>query len=201
MNSPQNLDDLLRTSKVPERPASYWRDFPGQVMDRLKRQEHQSMRESHQSPWSLGLGAWRLSAAAAALLVIGFVAGHWHATTRTSALQAMTQYQKVYREMAQLFPNQVRAIVMDPSGMHLVLSDQANVPASQPVVIKVSSGGQTQKIITFSGQEIRLNGETCEVMTDSDGNVILVGRGWCWSSKETPSGRYRIEAQPLETML
>ena len=54
--------------------------------------------------------------------------------------------------------------------------------------------------MTFSGQQIRFNGEDCDVLADAQGNVMLVGRQRIWHSAfSVPlAGKYRITARTLE---
>ncbi len=60
-----------------------------------------------------------------------------------------------------------------------------------------------QNYVTFSGQQIRLNGETCEVLLDHHGNVLLVGQRWIFSTAQASANhaRYQVAAQPLEMTL
>lgn len=108
---------------------------------------------------------------------------------------------KVFREIQPLFPNQIREISFDGSGAHLVLADQPDVPTSQPFFVKFCEGNRCRNFITFSGQEIRLDGQTFQVLVDRQGAVMVMGERWVWSSS-TPGekpGRYRIAAGPLPT--
>ena len=197
------IEDLVRNTKVPERSASYWQEFPKEVIRRIAQLEHvpavvrRNECRTSSMAWLLPVGL------ATACLAIGFMIGFWSGGGRARSMDVLARYDKVYRETVRMFPHQVSAIVMKQGDAQLVLTDHANVPTSQPLVLKVTISGQTQHIITFSGQQVRLNGESCEVMTDANGNVILVGKGWCWSSQDARKkvGHYKFEAQPLETAL
>jgi hypothetical protein len=81
----------------------------------------------------------------------------------------------------------------------MVLADRPNVPASPPVYVKICGPKGCQRFVTFSGQQIRVNGDVFEVLVDRQGDVLLVGAQWVWSSSEpaVKSSRYRIEARPL----
>jgi hypothetical protein len=67
--------------------------------------------------------------------------------------------------------------------------------------LKICGPDGCQRFVTFSGQEIRVNGEACEVLVDHQGRVVLVGRDTVWSGSESTgkAGNFRIEARPLGT--
>jgi hypothetical protein len=98
-----------------------------------------------------------------------------------------------------LFPNQLQALVLDAAGAHLVLAEQADVPASPPLYVKITGPKGAQRFVTFSGQRIRVNGDSFEVLVGRQGEVLLVGKQSVWSSSEpgVKAGPYRIEARPL----
>jgi hypothetical protein len=56
-----------------------------------------------------------------------------------------------------------------------------------------------KRFITFSGQQIKVNGESFEVLVDRQGEVLLVGDAKVWkSSKDVSSfGSYKVVAFPL----
>jgi hypothetical protein len=98
-----------------------------------------------------------------------------------------------------MFPNRVRAIVQDERGLNLVLSERADVPVSPPLFIQVTEGGRRSSFLTFSGQEIQIAGQTVTVLSDSQGQVMLVGDRFFWSRDESAgvTGGLRIEAQTM----
>jgi hypothetical protein len=66
-------------------------------------------------------------------------------------------------------------------------------------LVNVCRRDHCRTFITFSGQQIRVNGEHWEVLTDGQGEVFVVGKRSVWSS-DAPmreAGAYRIKAQPL----
>ena len=143
--------------------------------------------------WWLGGGL----VAAAVLVVIGLAI--WPRQTT----DPHAQYEKIYHEMAALFPHQVRSIVCDDQGVHVDLADQPVLPSSPPVLLTVCANSQPcREIITFSGQQVRVDGQSCEVLTDGSGNILLIGDRFVWSSDKkraldgtgTPD---KIEAQRL----
>ncbi|HYL94503.1 MAG TPA: hypothetical protein VET69_01770 [Terriglobales bacterium] len=138
--------------------------------------------------------------AAAACLLLGFLVGT-RTARHTSADPQFAEARKCFNEIAPLFPNQVQTIVFDAAGAHLVLAEQADVPASPPLYVKITGPKGEQRFVTFSGQRIRVNGDSFEVLVDRQGEVLLVGKQSVWSSSDprAKAGPYRIEARPLPT--
>src|SRR5204863_8410284 len=110
-----------------------------------------------------------------------------------------TQAEQYYREIEALFPNQVSAIVFDQQGPRLVLSENANVPTSPALFLKICGTKGCQRFITFSGQQIRINGELCDVLLARNGAIIVSGQELFWSSESPAENKtaLRIEAKPL----
>ena len=194
MNNDQ-LGALLKSAPAPEREAAYWTDFPKTVTRRLAQVRspgfsRSSARRGPLLTWGLGL--------ATVCILAGFFFGFWRGRTSTDAREAAA-FQKLFREVATLFPNQVQAVIIDERGPRLVLAEKPNVPPSDPLLVKICKAKRCENIITFSGQQIRVNGEAFEVLADGEGHVILAGRRIVWSSAE-PALRqapWQIEARPL----
>lgn len=186
------LNELLKRAAVPDRSPGYWEAFPKRVGQRLTGHPEAEEGTSSQRVW-----AWAGGLMAAAVVVV--VAGL--AISSRTPTGSTAQYVKLYREMSALFPQQVRSITCDDKGVHLDIADTAEVPVSAPLLVKVCSKSQScREIITFSGQQVRVNGDTCEVLTDGEGNVLLVGRSFVWSSDKARAfgdGSHNIEAQRL----
>ena len=137
---------------------------------------------------------------AAACLLLGFFLGirtAWH----TAGDPQLAMARKCFSEVAELFPNQVQALVLDSAGAHLVLAERPDVPSSPPLYVKITGPKGSQRFVTFSGQRIRVNGDTFEVLVDRQGDVLVVGKQSVWSSSDpgVKAGPYRIEARPLPT--
>jgi hypothetical protein len=184
------LDKLMKSARVPERSAGYWENFPKRVTARLSGSAQPVMAPSRNAPrrW-----AWALAGAFAVLILC---LGLW---MRNRIATVQPDYTKLYREIESMFPNQVRAIVVESSGVKLDLSDKPDIPSSPPVRVDVCRHQRCRTYITFSGQSIRLNGETCDVLADGQGHISLVGRDTVWTSAD-PTHRleaYHIEAGPL----
>jgi hypothetical protein len=114
---------------------------------------------------------------------------------------SVAQVQKCYREIEAMFPNQVQAIIFDEAGSRIVLAEKPGVPDSTPLYLRICGPQGCQQVVTFSGQEIQVNGENWEVLTDAAGNVLLVGNKFVWSSASHVHelGKYRVETRSLET--
>ena len=99
-----------------------------------------------------------------------------------------------------LFPNQVQAIVFDVAGAHLILAERSNIPDSPALYLKICAADGCQEIVTFSGNVVRINGESFEVLVSGSGVVMLLGQSVVWSSSEPSkgAGRLRIAARALE---
>ena len=84
-----------------------------------------------------------------------------------------------------------------------MLAPEPNLPASPPLYLKISGPKGSQRFITFSGQQIHLNGDVCDVLLDHQGKVLVVGRETLWSDARgvVRSGPYQIEARALEANL
>jgi hypothetical protein len=213
------LERLLQSARVPQRPEDYWRQFPGRVMAKIHwcqvnagtdRSADLRVRPalSEARPptiafaflYRLRLPALGLAVAVVCILV-GFALGFRNGRRLPAEDQQLAEARKYFHEIAGLFPNQVQAIVFDQNGARLVLAEQPDVPASPPLYVKFCGPGGCKSFVTFSGQQIRVNGDVFEVLVDRRGDVLLVGRESAWSSAsaETKAGRYRIEARNLGT--
>jgi hypothetical protein len=207
------LNEILKRAPVPEREADYWARFPGRVMAELerRRQAAPAPAKTHASSAWAWTGVLRMllsrSALAAAVVVIclglGFYLGFWRGQRSLSNDPQLAAARKYFHEIEALFPNQVQAIVFDQHGTHLVLAQEPNVPASPPLYLKVCGPKGCQRFVTFSGQQIRVSGDVCDVLADGRGEVLLVGRQLVWSGAEAVAegGSYQVEARALENHL
>ncbi len=204
------LDRLLKSASVPERPTEYWEHFPQQVTTEAHRRnrttDSRSCSDGEETwvPWWLKDPRARPAVAIALLGVlmgIGVLIGS-KGTGRSSAGDSqLAEAQQCFREIQGLFPNQLQAIVFDEGNTELLLADTPNVPVSAALYLRISGPNGCRRVVTFSGQRIRVNGDLCDVLMDHEGNVLLVGPQFVWSSGNTDNktGGYQIEARVLRT--
>jgi hypothetical protein len=192
-----DLDSLLQKARLPKIPAESLDTFPGQVISRLHRPAASPHRTRNFSPrFAFGLGL----AAAALLLVLTLGKGHTHTTTEASSSEAdLLASAKFAGETLSLFPHQIRTIVEDAQGVHLVLSEQSDVPTSPPLYIRICDGTNCASFVTFSGQQINVAGQAVMVLSDSRGGIILTGDQFVWSNTGLSQGddHLKIEAKLL----
>jgi hypothetical protein len=208
----QELNKILASAQVPERPAEFWDEFPRRLMDEV-RSADASVRAKSAAPdvsspiarpataFALATWLWRGAFAAGLALLclfVGFKIGVGHRPTSLSEAQQFAVAQKYFRELQALFPNQVEAIEFDATGTHLTLAEQADVPMSPPIYVAICGPQGCRRFVTFSGQQVRVNGEVFEVLLDRQGAVLVVGKQWVWPAPNRANpGPYRVEARPL----
>ena len=189
-NQDQQFDDLLKSARVPERSEGYWESFPKRVGVWLseERRTGEISSGSFLRYWGLGL--------ATAVMVLMLGVGLW---MRGRLVSTEPNYTKLYHEIESMFPNQVRAIVVEKNGVRLELSDKPDVPSSSPLRVDVCHNQQCGTYITFSGQRIRVNAESWDVLSDGGGHVVVAGPSIVWTSAEPMRrvGTYHIDAKPL----
>lgn len=189
------LNRILKKSTVPEMPEDYWQNFPKDVVRRIRAEQESSTEGTPGFGRNFAAWSWGLGWAAAACLIFIFGKSTLSPRVEDTASQA-----RIYHEIAALFPNQVRAIVIKAGETHLVLSDKPDIARSTPLLLKICNEQQCQEVITFSGQQAQIDGETCDVLCDHLGNVIISGSRFFWSSSESErkSGKIHIQAQTLK---
>jgi hypothetical protein len=203
------LESLLKSVPAPERSNEYWETFPGRVQTKIDQRPNRAAGASirtwsfEDSPYSL-LSRLRIGAVAGlafTCLALLLTSIFWHTSKPMATPEQIAAAGKYFREIEALFPHQLQAIAFDRSGAHMILSDQPDVPVSPPLYLRICADNQCRSFVTFSGQEIRFNGETCQVLVDRQGGVMVVGEQWVWSSSNAgdAAGPYRIAASPLPT--
>lgn len=192
------LNRILKAARVPERAKEFWAQFPGRVISRLHWKTAAAAPERPGVRWFPRL-AWSLTALAACL-VIGFLLGHWRGHSDALAENGLLQNEKVIKEMLAMFPNRVRAVVQDDHGLHLVLSDKNEIPASTPLWVKICDGRHCAAMVTFSGQQIQIGHQDVTVLADPEGKIILAGDSFLWSNGQpmlAGNDKLKIEAKAL----
>lgn len=198
------LDQILKSAATPQRPEEYWHEFPKRITAKLHWQNQVPAHPvPRPAPKVMPLLAWGLSFATICILA-GFIMRLQPQAEHRAALPAqdsqLAAARKCYQELEALFPNQLQSIVFDQQGPHLVLAAKADIPNSAPLYLKICGPQGCQGFVTFSGQQIRFNGENCEVLADATGQVMLVGSHQVWEGAKL-SGPIRIEARPLDAMM
>ena len=178
MTDPE-LSDLLRKAKTPSRAEEYWEEFPGVVSRGIARGEPGFATGPRRSRLVFAT-AWAVSFATLCVLT-GFWFGKWHKTHLAQG-DEVAQARKLVAELATLFPNQVQSIVIENGRTELHLSENADVPRSTAILLRICGKSGCEKVITFSGQQVRVNGQPCDVLVDSRGNVIVAGSRFVWST-------------------
>lgn len=174
------LNDLLRKARVPDRPGTYWEQFPAQAAQRAA--AHQRFAALPTRPvwrmaWGLGL--------AAACVALGFIIGLRKGRDAGAAIHQQAGYQRIFHEVAALFPERLSAIVIEDGQVQLILADDGRIPPSEPLLVEICKDGHCRTFITFSGQQVRLNGDTFDVLRGGEGNVIVAGRNQVWIGGQT----------------
>jgi hypothetical protein len=206
----QELNEVLKRATVPERGAEYWEQFPRRVTAEMERRRHDAGGTQTDNAWSWAAALRFLRAnpsfalgLAAFCVLICLALGSWNWRPAPATDPSLAEVRKYFHELEALFPNQLQAIMFDQQGAHLVLANEPNLPVSPPLYLTVRGPKGCQRFVTFSGQQIRVNGDVCDVLADGRGGVLLVGRQVLWAGAQSSgtTGRYRIEARLLEATL
>jgi hypothetical protein len=209
----RELNEVLKRAAVPERKADYWERFPSQVTAEIERRRQDASIPavadgSTTWTWATVFGALIRRPAfvlgvAVVCLAVGFVLGSWRGQRPLGQDAQLAEARKYFHELEALFPNQLQAIVFDQQGPHLVLAPEPNLPISPPLYLKSCGPKGCQRFVTFSGQQIRVNGDVCDVLVNHQGKVLVVGQETLWSDARgaVRRGPYQIEARALEANL
>lgn len=197
-----DLDKKLNAARTPKLEPDYIEDFPRTVFAKARAaQSAEDSRASHsaetrwwsRAAWSIGFVLF--------FLIAGFGLGHWRGKMEAPATSAndLLANVKMIHETLALFPNRVRAIVQNGQEVQLVLADQADVPDSPPLFVKICDGKKCSSLVTFSGQEIEIAGQKITILADANGGIILEGKQFVWSSleKNSTTAGLKIEARHL----
>lgn len=190
------LDVRLKAAREPALRADYKETFPQTVLNHLRSSPWE--KASARRPWLPRL-AWGMATTAFICVLIAFTVGHWRSQMERHSGQDVLADTKLIQETLAMFPNRVRAIVQDRQGLSLILSDQADVPASTPIYVRICDGKNCSSLVTFSGQEIQIAGQKLTVLSNGSGGIILEGSQFVWSSTaRTYAGKHlKIEAKNL----
>src|SRR5208283_9100 len=124
-----DLESILRKARLPEIREESLEMLPRRIAARLKRNDLPARTARNFSP-QLG---WAFGPVACVMIVLAI--GHWRGQIKTvPAADSLTSL-KFIRETLAMFPNQVRAIAQDERGLNLILSENADVPASPALYV------------------------------------------------------------------
>ena len=194
MKKPE-LESILKRARLPEISKESSETFPRRIAARLRRNDwpvRAARQRSLRIAWALGL---------VACVVLGFAIGRWTARKEPGTILAPDSQTglKLIRETLTKFPNRVRAILDDENGLSLILSDDADVPVSTPIYIRICDGKHCSSLVTFSGQEVQIAGQNVTVLSQGDGGIILEGSKLFWSTGKPvyAERNLKIEARNL----
>ena len=189
----EELARILKKAPAPKPSADYLERFPSQVRMMLNRAPVRSTPRSY-TP----LIRWAAALAAVCLIATFWAGFRKGKETAPTPVNQIAGDEKLLREVQAEFPNQVRAIVMDENGAHLLLSEKADVPGEPALYLKVCDSKMCETIITFSGQQIPLHGDLCDILEDGSHKILVVGQRTYWtaSKQSSPDGQH-FEARTL----
>jgi hypothetical protein len=214
MNDQELREQLLRATE-PRWDDGYWEAFPPQVMSKIKTREAQqvpgkALRVESQPTTTDSLGAlldplrgalgWKLLSLGLCLVIcLLIILKPGRGIERTQAMEVG----KYLAEFERVFPNQLAAIVFERGAVRVMLAEHPDVPPAQPLYVELCGADDCLRFVTFSGQQIQINGEPFDVLLDRQGKVLVVGKQTVWSSSSAAHvlGHYRIAARPLPSIL
>jgi len=180
--SDKELNEALRAWKVPAPDESVRERAWYRAKMALANRGSEEPAKDGQSLWKR---IWQ-----PAPLMAGLVLGcllMWMAPWRGTAGDSESD-RKLLVQLREVFSGQLQAAVIYPDRkMDLVVNPDAAPSASQPLVLEVSGGGRSVKILTFSGSRLQVDefpalGDV-EVLSTEDGGVLLLGKN---SVRELP---------------
>lgn len=192
---PDWLKEKLSKLKVPEAdPVAKSRALE-RALIALKHPQPELERRPRISWLWLPLGTVGLAVLMTLVCVLLFQSGERLAQARTAARDILNQF-------AATFPGQLEAVVQKNGETNVLLSDEKIEPSSQPVEILLQKGNERVRVLSYSGREVCVEiagKKTClEVLAQSNGQVIVSGERYLWSSENpaTLEG-YKLEASAL----
>lgn len=114
---------------------------------------------------------------------------------------AFNRERDLLQGMEGLFEGRLQFIVIKNGEIHIEVAADP-VFRDQAVIVELRRGSDSWRIISYSGNTVRLEveGELLEfdVLVGGDGEVIMTGRDFVWSNRLKPSsGKMMIEASTL----
>ncbi|MDR1190412.1 MAG: hypothetical protein LBK60_01940 [Verrucomicrobiales bacterium] len=115
---------------------------------------------------------------------------------------------KMLAQIAQLFPDQLNAVIERDGDTRIILADRADpsLTVTQPLLVSLERRGEKINILSFSGRVVRFNLDgreiSLETLLTAGGHVIVSDGDFLWSREN--SNRllgYNIQARPLMVKL
>ncbi len=203
------LNGLLQRARVPERSAQGWSELARDTMREIGRgvvpaSKHDvtsTGSSARRPPLAITQLAWTLGFATACLFIV-FLLGHWQ-SGRDKTRNELAEARKLFIELNAMFPNQLEAVTLNGLTRQLIVAEKPMANQGAPLLVRICGPRGCQRLITFSGRHLQMNGEDCEVLVDGSGRIIVTGETFAWSSTDAVSraGRYRIQATSLSEAL
>jgi hypothetical protein len=197
----RELEALLRNAPPPVWPQSHWETFPGRVGRRLQRSGTEAEASTKPRVATVFRFAWA-GLVAAFCVVLGLWLAPWRGREGRDPLP-MVESARLVEELTALFPDQLRALIIQRQEFRIVLSEGAAVSDAEPVLVRLCRNGDCVILVTFSGQQIEVENLKFEVLADGTGEVLLVGADFVWSRRASsgPLHWNRVEAATLTEAL
>lgn len=194
----RELDKLLKSASLPEQPPEFWEQLAPRITGKI---HWRTLQSASLPPPPRKFASWHWAVGAGVAVVVSAVVFLLRPEPKSPGnTDTFAGAEKCYREAETLFPNQIQSIIFDEAGPHIVLSEKPDVPSSPTLYLKICGPLGCREIVTFSGQQVRVNGDVWDVLSDAAGNIIIAGEHLIWSSgsHSTRAGAYRIEARATE---
>lgn len=186
------LSQLLRKAPAPQRPDSYWDEFPRRIVADLKGRGTGERDARAVFPWAALL--------AGAVVFAGLMAvSLWKGHAEPPASAEEMKDGRTLSAMLAKYPGRLRAVIRDRQGVHPLVSDGSDVATTDPLWLEIDDGAERRIVATFSGQRIPVGGDYAVVLIDPSGHVMLVGRSLFWSQGLSTglSGGIQVKASQI----
>lgn len=190
------LDDLLRKAKVAKPSADQTEELVVRIRGDLARRREIRERVGSTSR----LAAWRWLAGGLAVVLGVLLVIRREPSSFAPSEKNVAEMRRYLGELQSLFPDRLDAVVFEPGGPRIVLSESPMSSGNDPLVLRVCVGHSCREIVTFSGRSVEIDGRNFEVLAGSGGAIIVAGEAGVWtSSDEGRSGGlpFRVQARHL----
>lgn len=148
---------------------------------------------------------WGWYVAGSLALILGILPLVFSGQHRPGA-ENLANDREVLRQMEQLFPNQIDAVVQRNGKTDLTLADSPGVGGAQPLVVVFQRGKESIRVLSYSGHRVCLDlggkANCFDLLETPNGGVILEGADRAWIASQHPVVQgYSVRAQSLEASL